>query len=400
MQKLKILFVSQNNVNNYAGAGKVHYELKREFEKAGHHVDIVDLSTLFPGRLNIFYKIFGIPFTRRILKYLRKNAHKYDVIDANLSTIIYPKQLFNFKGLLFARSQGILPLYIKSYSIPRFVKTTAEYERNRSIKSRIGSIVRSLYRHFSMEDFEASVKHADIVHCLNQSEYDYHLETGVDKNKLILLPNGLLKTYLETFQSTVSNRENNEKIVSIIGAWHNVKGSKDWNYIAQGLNETTDFKSIKILGSVMSEEYVKRDFDDKFFPLLTIIPKYTPEQLPFLLEKVKVGISSSYMEGLPYAVLEQLAAGIPVVGYNVPGVSDFLSQIDLTLLVEPGNIEQLVIKTIELLALRPSDYKELSKRCVEVSEKYRLGDIWPKFIEVYKEGLNNLTVKAETTNSN
>ncbi|RYX86297.1 glycosyltransferase [bacterium] len=393
MEKLKILLVSHNHITNYAGAGKVYYELKEKYEAAGYFVDKVDITDLYPQPQRLFGRIFGRFFTQKIFEYLKENAHNYHIIDANLTNITKSKESFGFKGLLIARSQGIMPLYERSYQIKRFAETSEFTRKKKPIRNFLGKYIRKIFKDFTLKDFHASVKYADVIHCLNRSEFDYFLEIGISKDKLVLIPNGLSKSHLNKFEQTSYNRKNNSKIVSIIGAWHNVKGSKDWNDIAVKLIEDKEFDSILILGTVMSEEFVKKDFQSNIYPYLNIIPRYDPSNLPNLLETVKVAVSSSYMEGLPYAVLEQLAAGIPVVGYNVPGVYDFLIQIDKTLLITPGNITELVKKINEILNFSNEDYEKLSKKCIEVSKRYVLENIYPVFLNLYEKEYSNINSK-------
>ena len=95
------------------------------------------------------------------------------------------------------------------------------------------------------------------------------------------------------------------------------------------------------------------------------------------------------MEGFGFAVLEQLAAGIPVIAYNVPGVSDMLSQIDPSLLVTPGDIEQLTSTVKTVLALNSSDYQELSQKCIQVSKNYILENLALKYLEVFEKNYSN-----------
>ena len=198
MHKLKILLVAHNTISNSAGAGKVHYELKQEYEKAGHLVDKVDVKDLFPLGQRPLQKILGPSFRTEILKYLKKNAHKYDVIDANITNIIYPKESFGFKGLLFARSQGILPLYEKAEQTPAFQKFYAEQENSLTLKKRLGRLVRSFYKELNMDDFYASINQADIIHCLNHHEYDYFVDLGISEERLVLIPNALHRKYLDS----------------------------------------------------------------------------------------------------------------------------------------------------------------------------------------------------------
>lgn len=394
MHKLKILFVSHGILGNDSGVARVHFELKQEYEKAGHKVDKVDFKDLFPKGRNLFQKLFEPPFTAKVLKYLRKNADKYDIIDANCTNIIYPKKAFGFKGLLFVRSHGIPPLYKKAVSSQAFLNSLADEEKKKTIKNKLGSFVRSFHDGFYTKDFYASIKYADIVHCLNQSEQVFFTEMGISKDKLALIPNGLPKKYLNSFAVTNTDRATTSSNISFIGAWHYIKGIQDWRKLSKILTQIKSLEKIILLGSATSADFVKQFFDRDIFSFLTIIPTYKPDQLPELLKSVKVGIYTSYMEGFGYTVLEQLASGIPVVAYNVPGIADFILQIDSSYLVEPGEIKLLADEAQSILQMNKEDYQMLSSKCIEISKRYTLEDVALVFLKTYQESLEKINVRG------
>jgi len=231
MQKLKVLFVSHSILGNDSGVARVHHELKSEYEKAGYEVDKVDLADLFPNGRNFFQKIFGPAFTLKVFEYLKKNAYKYDIIDTNFTNIIYAKASFGFKGLLFVRSHGIPPLYDKAAESEAFGKSLAAEIEKRTLKNKIGAFIKSFYKDFKPNDFYASVKHADIIHCLNKSEYDFFIDLGIEKDRIVLIPNGLPKKYIDSFESVNTNRASAPYIVGFIGAWHYIKGIQYWREI-------------------------------------------------------------------------------------------------------------------------------------------------------------------------
>src|SRR4051812_32309751 len=104
---MKILIISHGVICSTNGIGRVHLELMKEYGKAGHLVDKIDYSDFYPKGQNHLNKIFDETIEKKVLKYLKKNAAKYDVIDANSECINYPKEAFGFKGLLFLRSHGL-----------------------------------------------------------------------------------------------------------------------------------------------------------------------------------------------------------------------------------------------------------------------------------------------------
>jgi glycosyltransferase involved in cell wall biosynthesis len=79
-------------------------------------------------------------------------------------------------------------------------------------------------------------------------------------------------------------------------------------------------------------------------------------------------VLTSVREGFPLAGVEALAAGVPVLGYDVPGVRDLVGGIDSTLLVPAaGGVDALARRVLELLETGlptvPRSAAELVDRC-------------------------------------
>lgn len=68
-----------------------------------------------------------------------------------------------------------------------------------------------------------------------------------------------------------------------------------------------------------------------------------------LLAASDLGVFSSQTEGLPNGVLECMAAGLPVVATDIPGIREVFGQEETNCLAPPGNAEQLA-ETILLIA--------------------------------------------------
>jgi glycosyltransferase involved in cell wall biosynthesis len=117
---------------------------------------------------------------------------------------------------------------------------------------------------------------------------------------------------------------------------------------------------------------------------------FTEAELPALLAECTVGLFPSYIEGFGLAVLEQLAAGLPVVAYDVPGPRQILQAESGRLLVPPGDIAGLSARASEIMGLSVSRYEELSARCRAISQSYRWNEIASCTIRQYRDILDSL----------
>ncbi|UCF80063.1 MAG: glycosyltransferase family 4 protein [Acidobacteriota bacterium] len=94
-------------------------------------------------------------------------------------------------------------------------------------------------------------------------------------------------------------------------------------------------------------------------------------------------------ETLPFVVLEAMAAGCPVAGYEVGGVAEAVADGETGLLVERGNAEALAHALSLLLENEPRrrSMGEASRRRVE--EYYSLERMLDSFERLYEEMLSN-----------
>lgn len=387
MTKLKILLVMRHAWGNTMGIPKVFFDFKKEYEQIGHHVDTLSFYDLYPKGQNKLARIFGPTFPELILEYLKRNAYKYDVIDANFECVPYPKEAFNYNGLLLFRSHGLPQVYEIYEKLPPYKTVFDEHYKNLKIKTRFGNIYRSLDRKVGLKELNASIEYADIVHALNTHEYNFLLEDGVPREKLITLPNGLQDDYiLEANMSKVVNKKN---CISFLASWTHRKGIMELNQILNEINSELPLMELHLLGGDQPKELVLNQFEENNYSKLKITPKFEQDELITLLSNSKVGIFPSYVEGFGLAVVEQLACGIPVVAYNVPGPADILEPLDPSLLIESGNTKALCNKVIEILNMPDDDYKKLAIRCKERAKFYSMAKVAGSFLDVYKKFINN-----------
>ena len=113
------------------------------------------------------------------------------------------------------------------------------------------------------------------------------------------------------------------------------------------------------------------------------MPTFDTGELPGLLADCAMGFFPSYLEGFPFAVLEMLAASLPVVAYDVPGPRMMLDRDDL---VAAGDADAMAGRIAALLR-DPLALLEAQREARRRAERFRWEDIARSTASVYAERL-------------
>jgi glycosyltransferase involved in cell wall biosynthesis len=120
-----------------------------------------------------------------------------------------------------------------------------------------------------------------------------------------------------------------------------------------------------------------------------IFTGYFPDsKLPKLYQAADVFAFSTFYENLPFAVLEALSSGLPVVTTNVGGIPEMIESGRNGLLVKPFNAKELTDRVLYLLE-HPAEASEmafLARKTILERFDWRL--IVEKVLRVYDEALS------------
>jgi glycosyltransferase involved in cell wall biosynthesis len=197
--------------------------------------------------------------------------------------------------------------------------------------------------------------------------------------KTVVLPYGLSQSRRDEFDAM--GRRAGIRLaaqeITFIGTWSLRKGAADWPEIWSQIRHERPAARLRLLG--VGNRSVLHDAE--------VIGGYKSDELPSLLSHGTVGAFPSYVEGFPFAVLEQLAAGIPVVAYDSPGARETLRQLEPSLLVPPGDTERLARRILDILALDGNDYALLAEACRTLADQYLWPDIASQTADIYRSEL-------------
>jgi glycosyltransferase involved in cell wall biosynthesis len=377
---LRILMVSDVSWRRELGAARGQIELAEELRRRGHVVKKFDHLDAFgdetPTR---WHRLFPLRFARRARKHIRTHGGRFDVIEALDGNLPFSKQDLGFRGLLVARSMGLYALY------EEFIR----YERTTWPDRIPGTVVGKTLHRLTVRRRSAasrrSLEAADLVRVLNDDEQARVADEFRLGHKCIALPDGLAGEFAEALARAAlpAAERLRRKEVVFIGAWSLRKGAADWGEIITRTRTLVPDANFRFLGTLRERTDILRDLGLPHDRGISVVPYFDAAALPSLLASATVGALPSYIEGCPFSILEELAAGLPTVAYDVPGSRMILGRSTRALMAPGGDITRFAELLAELLMLDEESYARLAAECVSVASGFRCSKIAEAILEAY-----------------
>ena len=385
---LRILAVVNLPWDGKLGAARVWIELAREWEQDGHQVERFCLTDAFPSGRNSRLRSAWrqVMFPRKAAAYIRRNRGRFDVIDSLIGCVTSAKASLLFDGLLVARSVGLYRLY------DQFLKR-AEAAWPPQPKGRwFGPFLHKFLACRTRKDSDRSVSHCDLLNVPNEEEKFELVKDSTVRAPVLVQPYGLTCEFREALAAAALPAPERlaRETICFIGMWTPRKGSLDWRTIITRIRRERPRTRFLFLGTMFEDSQVYRDvgLDEN----IICRRNFTEKELPSLLAECTLGLFPSYIEGFGLAILEQLAAGLPVVAYDVPGPRQILHTQRSLLLVPPGDTNAMSARARNILGSTLKSYSALSQACLEIAQTYRWEEIARRTIEQYRAALSDLAV--------
>jgi len=366
------------------GAPRVQLELAEELRALGHQVEKFSYEDAFPrhavprrrpgglaARLRA-YLATNLSFAEKAAAHVRTHASRFDVIDANQTDLPYPKRRLGFSGLLVARSVGLIPSY---HEFERFA--AARWPEPSSAKQLARRVLTYAGQRRRLRDVARSFECADLINVSNVDDLRTVAETMGFGARVVMFPFGLSAARCAAFlgqRRSVADRIG-ARTVGFIGAWNSRKGAKDWPRIVELVLARLPDARFRLLGTGYTPEYVLQHFPPTLRPAVEVVPAFRSDELPGLLAPVTVGAFPGYLEGFGFAVLEQLAAGLPTVAYDAPGPREMMRRLSSASTVAPGDVTGFADQLVELLTLPAECYAERSADSTRVAAQFSWQEI-------------------------
>jgi glycosyltransferase involved in cell wall biosynthesis len=386
---LRILVVLNLHWDARLGAVRVYMELAEQWRAAGHVVDHFSLSDAFPNARSsrVGFALRQVLFAYKATAFVKRNRARYDVIDALIGSLPASKGKLGFHGLLVARSVGLYRLY------DHFERNAHHRWPLRSRGKFLGRIFYTLTRRRLMHASEKSVQHADLVNLPNEDEAGCLRNEIAADRPIVVQPYGLTAERQRALLQAAAPTDVRlaKKKISFIGMWGARKGAHDWARIVRRIWQEIPDARFCFLGTMVDPRTILSDLGLEASAQIELISDYSPAGLPELLAECAVGAFPSYVEGFGLAVLEQIAAALPTVAFDVAGPRDILGARLPELLVPSGDIDALARAICKILQLDIPSYQRLSERSAEAATQFSWSKIAEDTLHAYRRRLYSLT---------
>lgn len=196
------------------------------------------------------------------------------------------------------------------------------------------------------------LKFADGALGISQGVCDYiHDELGVPEKKIIKIPNGVDIAKF-SFPQEEANRKraeyrkdlkiNNDEI--LIGLFANLRKEKNHTLLVKAIKILKDrgMDNIKLIFAGDGDQ--RQNIDDLISDMglaSWVRSLGVRHDIPELMNMIDIYCLPSLFEGLPFSLIEAMAAGLPCVATNVEGNSEIVRNLQNGMLVGSNNLEEL-----------------------------------------------------------
>ena len=223
-------------------------------------------------------------------------------------------------------------------------------------------------------------------------------KAGVPKQKLTVIENGIDVDRYAEFELSAEDEKRLRlemglhKDSLVIGSLGRLTEQKDYGTLiraaAEALKENPALEFVVAgdgeLKSALLRECSRLGIHDRFH-----FPGFRQDKEK-LLKLMSVFVLSSLDEGLPMAMLEAMAAGLPVVTTPVGGIPKVIKSGENGLFIEAGNVEDLKRKLLDLAENGVKREKLGSKGLQTVKEIYSRDVMARKYFSIYRQESGHL----------
>ncbi len=325
------------------------------------------------------YALFGT-LTVRLVRKLEEQRETYDVIqvsggDGYLAPLLRHDR-HGRRRLLVARCHGLEHRYWGS-----FQREAKAGHAHATLRHRL------YFGGLRLKQVELTIRAADLFNCHTEPDARYAIANGWKRDdQVVILPSGIEPDW---FPSELGPEADTKRIV-FCGSWTWMKGPRVLVGVFERLAAHDPAVRLTVLGAGASERTVLAAFSPEVRRRVTVRPGMPHSEVLREFRCHDLLLATSLFEGFGTAVVEAMAAGLPVVASAVGGAPEYIEHGRNGYLIEPGDVDGFVSTCVSLLSLGPAARRALRAAAVDAVSSLT----WPRVAEstalAYAAALANL----------
>lgn len=246
-----------------------------------------------------------------------------------------------------------------------------------------------------LEKIACKLRNATIVLSEKEKMMALKNKTGGRKNTFII-PNGIDLEKInfldkETAKKEVFNSAQNDKIknyfiLGTIANFYKTKGLDILIDVFQKIAKNNNNLKLIIIGEGPERNNLEKQIKEKELEAKVILTGIKPDAYKYL-KAFDIFVLSSIKEGSPYALLEAMAAELPIIATKVGAIPEIIENKKEGLLISPQNIQELK-ESLEIIISDPDLRKKIGELAKEKVQKYNLKDTILQTKNIYNSLFN------------
>jgi glycosyltransferase involved in cell wall biosynthesis len=214
------------------------------------------------------------------------------------------------------------------------------------------------------------------------------LKAGVRDDKIRIVRNGIdLRPFISASPSLRDNRTADRALlVGLVGRLTREKGVDVFLAAAARVIAEVPTAAFVVIGEGPDREKLEQLIDDLKIRKSVSMPGHR-DNMPSVYASLDVMVSASRQEGLPMAILEGMASGLPLVATAVGEVPTVVQDGCTGLLVPAENVERLAASILELLrdSAKRARFGAAARQLIE--DEYSAERMTADYLRVYEEAI-------------
>ena len=380
-ERLHILTVMNCSRHGRGGMPTANASISRALAALGCTVDHLFLED-HPRLVRapwLNYLLFG-PLTVRLVRRLEEQREPYGVIqvsggDGYLASLLRHDRRGR-RRLLVARCHGLEHRYWESF--------------RREVRAGFAPATlrhRLYFGAIRLKQVEMTIRSADLLNCHTEAAAGYAIARGWKRpDQVVTLPSAIEPEWFpsELEQPAVTKR------ILFCGSWTWMKGARVLVAVFERLAARDSEVRLTVLGGGADERIVLGAFSPALRPRVTVRPATAHREVLHEFRRHDLLLATSLFEGFGTAVVEAMAAGLPVIASAVGGAPEYIEHGRNGYLVEPGDVDDFVSACVSLLSLGRAARRALRAAALDAVSSLT----WPRVAEstasAYAAALANL----------